>query len=87
MLGERQSGNLYFHDNVIVLDDSDQSWVGASLDQDPRVFDSNNRFQSNTYHGNGKRGKLVGVGLRYPYMDAMANAWLRHGGFLLATMR
>jgi len=50
MLGERQSANLYFHDNVIILDDSDQSWVGASLDQDPRVFDSNNRFQGNTYH-------------------------------------
>ena len=50
MLGERQKPNLYFRANVIVLDDNDQSWVGASLDQDPRVFDSNNRFQGNTYY-------------------------------------
>jgi Right handed beta helix region len=56
LLGERQSANLYFHDNVIVLGDNDQSWVGASLDQDPRVFDSNNRFQSNTYHAAARGG-------------------------------
>ncbi len=49
-LGERQSANLNFHDNVIVLDDNPQSWVGAYWDQDPRVFTSNNRFQGNTYH-------------------------------------
>jgi parallel beta-helix repeat protein len=49
-LGERQSANLYFHDNVIVLDDNFQSWVGVYWDQDPRVFSSNNRFQGNTYH-------------------------------------
>jgi hypothetical protein len=56
-LGERQSANLYFHDNVIVLDDNPQSWVGVFWDQDRRVFTSNNRFQGNTYYapGNGQR--------------------------------
>jgi Right handed beta helix region len=55
--GERQSANLSFHDNVIVLDDNPQSWVGVYWNQDPRVFTSNNRFQNNTYYapGNGER--------------------------------
>jgi Right handed beta helix region len=48
--GERQSSNLYFHDNVIVLDDNFQSWVGIYWDQDPRVYSANNRFQGNTYY-------------------------------------
>jgi len=48
--GERQSANVYFHDNVVVLDDNLQSWVGVYWDQDPRVFTSNNRFQGNTYY-------------------------------------
>jgi hypothetical protein len=49
-LGERQSANLYIHDNFIVLDDNPQSWVGVYWDQDPRVFTSNNVFQDNTYY-------------------------------------
>jgi hypothetical protein len=49
-LGEHQSANIYFHDNVVVLDENGQSWVGVYWDQDPRVYSSNNRFQGNTYY-------------------------------------
>jgi hypothetical protein len=49
-LGEYQSANIYFHDNVVVLDDNFASWVGVYWNQDPRVFTSNNRFQHNTYY-------------------------------------
>jgi parallel beta-helix repeat protein len=70
--GERQSANLYFHDNVIVLDDNVQSWVGVYWDQDPRVFTSNIRFQANTYYAptDGQR-----VGERYWRWDEGDLTW------------
>lgn len=70
--GERQSANLSFHDNVIVLDDKAQSWVGVYWDQDPRVFTSNNRFQDNTYFvpENGER-----EGERYWRWDGSDLTW------------
>jgi hypothetical protein len=71
-LGERQSANLYFHDNVIVLDDNPQSWVGVFWDQDPRVFTSNNRFQGNTYYA---RSDGQREGERYWRWDGIDLTW------------
>jgi len=70
--GERQSANLSFHDNVIVLDDNFESWVGVYWDQDPRVFTSNNRFAGNTYYAprNGER-----EGERYWRWDGRDFTW------------
>ena len=70
--GERQSANLSFHDNVIVLDDNAQSWVGVYWNQDPRVFTSKNRFEGNTYYvpKNGVR-----EGARYWRWDGSDLTW------------
>jgi hypothetical protein len=71
-MGERQSANLSFLDNVIVFDDNPQSWVGVYADQDPRVFTSNIRFQANTYYAprDGQR-----AGERYWRWDGIDLTW------------
>ena len=77
--GERQSANLYFHDNVIVLDDNFQSWVGVYWDQDPRVFTSNTRFQGNTYYARSDGQREGGRYWRWGGSDLTWAEWRSYG--------
>jgi len=77
--GERQSSNLNFHDNVIVLHNNFQSWVGVYWDQDPRVFTSNNRFENNTYIAPKNPERENGWWWRWDDKDLTWDQWRAYG--------
>jgi parallel beta-helix repeat protein len=77
--GERQSSNLSFRDNFIVLHNNFQSWLGVYWDQDPRVFSSNNRFEGNTYIAPKNPQRERGWWWRWDDKDLNWNQWRAYG--------